>query len=61
MADPAAPTIPDDLPEVVRHVLGECVTAARDALGDNLRSIVLYGSAAEGRLRRFLARGTEMY
>jgi predicted nucleotidyltransferase len=51
MADLAAPTIPSDLPEVVRHVLGECVTAARDALGDGLRSIVLYGSAAEGRLR----------
>jgi predicted nucleotidyltransferase len=51
MADPVAPTVPGDLPEVVRHVLDECVTATRDALGDDLRSIVLYGSAAEGRLR----------
>jgi predicted nucleotidyltransferase len=44
-------SIPGDLPEVVRHVLGECVTAARDALAGDLCSVVLYGSAAEGRLR----------
>jgi predicted nucleotidyltransferase len=33
------------------RVLADLVTAARSALGDTLESIVLYGSAAEGRLR----------
>jgi predicted nucleotidyltransferase len=51
MADPVPPSVPGDLPDVVRRVLGECVTAARDALGADLRAVVLYGSAAEGRLR----------
>lgn len=51
MADPAPLSVPGDLPDVVRRVLGECVTAARDALGSDLRAVVLYGSAAEGRLR----------
>ena len=31
--------------------LSDLVAAARQALGDTLDSIVLYGSAAEGRLR----------
>ena len=31
--------------------LGDLVAAAREALGDTLESIVLFGSAAEGRLR----------
>jgi predicted nucleotidyltransferase len=51
MADPVTPPVSGDLPDVVRHVLEECVTAAREALGGDLRSVVLYGSAAEGRLR----------
>ena len=33
------------------RVLAELVTAARDALGDTLEAIVLYGSAVERRLR----------
>lgn len=39
------------LPDPVRTVLDGFVTAAQRALGDDLRSIVLYGSAAEGRMR----------
>jgi predicted nucleotidyltransferase len=42
-----APTLP---PEVKRVLLG-FVEAARAALGADLRSVVLYGSAAEGKLR----------
>jgi predicted nucleotidyltransferase len=40
-----------DLPPGVRRVLDEVVQAARRSLGERLRSIVLFGSAAEGRLR----------
>jgi predicted nucleotidyltransferase len=40
-----------DLPEDVARGLDEFVTAAREAFGDALRSVVLYGSAAEGALR----------
>ena len=40
-----------DVPDRVREVLEGVVEAARRAFGDDLRSIVLYGSAAEGRLR----------
>jgi hypothetical protein len=40
-----------DLPEVVARVLGQTVEAAVRALGDGLFSIVLFGSAAENRLR----------
>jgi len=40
-----------NLPETVDRVLAELVEAAKSALGPDLRSIVLYGSAAEGRLR----------
>ena len=40
------------LPEAVDRVLADFIEAARLSLGDDLRSIVLYGSAAEGRLRR---------
>jgi predicted nucleotidyltransferase len=39
------------LPEAVDRILAELVEAARSFLGSDLRSIVLYGSAAEGRLR----------
>lgn len=40
-----------DLPAPVVRVLAELLERAPDALGDTLRSIVLFGSAAEGRLR----------
>ena len=40
-----------DLPVNVARVLSELVEAAAGALGDTLRSIVLFGSAAENRLR----------
>jgi len=40
-----------DVPDRVRDVLDGVVDAAKRAFGGDLRSIVLYGSAAEGRLR----------
>jgi predicted nucleotidyltransferase len=40
-----------NVPDRVREVLDGIVDAARRAFGDDLRSIVLYGSAAEGRMR----------
>jgi predicted nucleotidyltransferase len=40
-----------NVPDKVRQVLEGIVEAARRAFGDDLRAIVLYGSAAEGRLR----------
>ena len=40
-----------DVPDRVRDTLEGIVEAARRAFGDDLRSMVLYGSAAEGRLR----------
>lgn len=40
-----------NVPDRVREVLDGVVEAARRAFGDDLRCIVLYGSAAEGRLR----------
>ena len=40
-----------DLPTAVGAALEEFVEAARAAFGASLRSVVLYGSAAEGRLR----------
>jgi predicted nucleotidyltransferase len=39
------------LPDSVNRALGDLVNAARDAFGDCLASIVLFGSAVEGRLR----------
>ncbi len=42
---------PAGLPPQVQKTLDEFVAAAKSAFGANLRSIVLYGSAAEGRLR----------
>ena len=39
------------LPDDVRRAVDTLVEAARASLGDALRSVVLYGSAAEGRLR----------
>jgi predicted nucleotidyltransferase len=40
-----------DLPANVSRVLDGVIAAAQGALGDDLRSIVLFGSAAEGRMR----------
>ena len=40
-----------NLPDRVREALDGVVDAARRAFGNDLRSVVLYGSAAEGRLR----------
>ncbi|HEV7763993.1 MAG TPA: hypothetical protein VGQ76_03225 [Thermoanaerobaculia bacterium] len=39
------------LPEDVQRVVDSLVSSARDAFGDALKSVVLYGSGAEGRLR----------
>ena len=47
MADDSLPP----LPEPVARTLDGFVIAAREALGSDLRAIVLFGSAAEGRLR----------
>lgn len=43
---------PVALPDAVDRVLTDFVDTARTALGPDLRSIVLYGSAAEGQLRK---------
>src|SRR5438067_4499680 len=43
--------LPIILPTNVRRVLTEFVAAARNAFSDDLRAVVLYGSAAEGKLR----------
>jgi predicted nucleotidyltransferase len=40
-----------DLPAQVTRVLTEVVSAAQAAFATDLRSIILFGSAAEGRLR----------
>ncbi len=40
-----------DVPDDVRRVVDGLVEAARAAFGADLRSVILYGSAAEGRLR----------
>ena len=39
------------LPEVVHQVMSNFIDAAKNALGNDLRSVVLYGSGAEGKLR----------
>jgi predicted nucleotidyltransferase len=39
------------LPDDVRRVVEDLVAAARASFGDALRSVILYGSAAEGRMR----------
>jgi predicted nucleotidyltransferase len=41
----------DDLPSQVRSTLEDFVAAAVNASGSNLRSAILFGSAAEGQLR----------
>jgi predicted nucleotidyltransferase len=40
-----------DLPADTRRILVDFVDVAREACGENLSSVVLFGSAAEGRLR----------
>jgi len=40
------------VPEAIERILTDFVEAARASLGADLRSIVLYGSAAEGKLRQ---------
>ena len=44
-------TLPPNLPDNVSQRLGYFVEAARGAFGEDLLSIVLFGSAVEGRLR----------
>jgi hypothetical protein len=44
-------TVAIDVPASVRTVVDDLVAAARESFGDALRSVLLYGSAAEGRLR----------
>ncbi|HEX8619420.1 MAG TPA: hypothetical protein VF911_17700 [Thermoanaerobaculia bacterium] len=39
------------LPAEVQRVVDDLIASARNAFGDTLRSVVLYGSGAEGRLR----------
>lgn len=46
------PGIDIDLPEAVKRGLTSFVEAAQAALGETLRSVVLFGSAAEGKLRK---------
>jgi predicted nucleotidyltransferase len=46
-----SPSLLVDLPAPVPLVLEEFVTALRKAIGSQLDSVVLFGSAAEGRLR----------
>jgi len=43
--------VSDQLPEPVRTTLNEFTAAAREAFAEDLLSVVLFGSAAEGRLR----------
>jgi hypothetical protein len=40
-----------DLPATVREVLGEFVQALTEVIGPELECVLLFGSAAEGRLR----------
>jgi hypothetical protein len=46
-----SPSLLEDLPAPVALVLEEFVTALRSTIGSQLDSVVLFGSAAEGRLR----------
>jgi predicted nucleotidyltransferase len=43
--------VPEDLPETVRTGLAAFLTAAHQAFDDDLVAMVLFGSAADGRLR----------
>src|SRR5688572_32853054 len=44
-------TITETLPQNVNSGLTDFVNAAKEAFGPDLRSVVLYGSGAEGKLR----------
>ena len=44
-------TVQLEVPDHVRQTVDSIVASARDAFGDALSAVVLYGSAAEGRLR----------
>jgi predicted nucleotidyltransferase len=44
-------TMPDALPSEVRTWLAEVSTTLIDSLGSDLRSLIVFGSAAEGRMR----------
>src|ERR1700738_2580478 len=46
-----SPSLLEDLPAPVALVLEEFVTVLRSTIGSQLDSVVLFGSAAEGRLR----------
>jgi predicted nucleotidyltransferase len=46
----AEPNPLPDLPSPVSRVLTDFIAAAQAALGSDLRSAVLFGSAAEGRI-----------
>jgi hypothetical protein len=48
---PSSAATVDDLPDRVSRIVQEVVESAARSLGDTLRSIVLFGSAAENRLR----------
>jgi predicted nucleotidyltransferase len=50
-AMPHATAALHDLPEEPASAVAGFIDAAREAFGDDLRSVVLYGSGAEGRLR----------
>jgi predicted nucleotidyltransferase len=43
--------VPENLPETVRTGLATFLETARQAFGDDLAAVVLFGSAADGRLR----------
>jgi len=49
--DPSIAEELEDLPKVSGVTVATFVTAARQAFRDDLRSVILYGSGAEGRLR----------
>ncbi len=48
---PVSPVAVPDLPPEVQKVLDEFVLSAKEAFSNHLTSIVLFGSAAEGKLR----------
>ena len=52
MTSAAAPNFPTGLPAHVREILTRFVANAQDVFGENLRAAVLFGTAAEGALRK---------
>ena len=47
----SATGLPSELPPAIRQLLSDLVESAQTSLQDDLRSIVLFGSGAEARLR----------